>query len=288
MAVGKEIRKQIKSIQNTQKITRAMEMVAASKMRKAQERMQAARPYATRIRNVITHLHYAHPEYKHPFVIGREAKRVGFIVITSDRGLCGGLNTNLLRSMLTTMKEWSQKKTTIEICTIGGKGFAFMKRLGANIVSHTSHLGDTPRLEDLIGTIKVMLDAYTRGELDRLYLVYNHFVNTMSQRSEVEQLLPLPPSELEGDKLTHHWDYLYEPDSKEVLDDLLTRYIESLVYHGVIENLACEQSARMVAMKAASDNAGNLIDELKLRYNKARQAAITQEIAEIVGGAAAV
>ncbi len=288
MAVGKEIRKQIKSIQNTQKITRAMEMVAASKMRKAQERMQAARPYATKIRNVITHLHYAHPEYKHPFVIAREAKRVGFIVITSDRGLCGGLNTNLLRSMLVTMKEWSQKKTTIEICTIGGKGFGFMKRLGSNIVSHTSHLGDTPRLEDLIGTVKVMLDAYTKGELDRLYLIYNHFVNTMSQRPEVEQLLPLPPSELDGDKLTHHWDYIYEPDAKDVLDDLLTRYIESLVYHGVIENLACEQSARMVAMKAASDNAGNLIDELKLRYNKARQAAITQEIAEIVGGAAAV
>ncbi len=288
MAVGKEIRKQIKSIQNTQKITRAMEMVAASKMRRAQERMQAARPYAFKIRNVITHLHYAHPEYKHPFVIEREAKRVGFIVITSDRGLCGGLNTNLLRAMVMTMKEWSQKKTTLEICTIGGKGFGFMKRLGANIISHTSHLGDTPRLEDLIGTIKVMLDAYTKGDLDRLYLVYNHFVNTMSQKPEVEQLLPLPASELDTDKLTHHWDYIYEPDSKEVLDDLLTRYIESLVYHGVIENLACEQSARMVAMKAASDNAGTLIDELKLRYNKARQAAITQEIAEIVGGAAAV
>jgi F-type H+-transporting ATPase subunit gamma len=288
MAVGKEIRKQIKSIQNTQKITRAMEMVAASKMRKAQERMQAARPYATKIRNVITHLHYAHPEYKHPFVIEREAKRVGLIVITSDRGLCGGLNTNLLRAMLVTMKEWSQKKTTIEICTIGGKGFGFMKRLGSNIVSHTSHLGDTPRLEDLIGTVKVMLDAYTQGELDRLYLIYHQYMNTMSQKPEVEQLLPLPPSELEGEKLTHHWDYIYEPDAKEVLDDLLTRYIESLVYHGAIENLACEQSARMVAMKAASDNAGTLIDELKLRYNKARQAAITQEIAEIVGGAAAV
>ncbi|MBI3569575.1 MAG: F0F1 ATP synthase subunit gamma [Gammaproteobacteria bacterium] len=288
MAVGKEIRKQIKSIQNTQKITRAMEMVAASKMRRAQDRMQAARPYAFKIRNVITHLHYAHPEYRHPFVIEREARRVGFIVITSDRGLCGGLNTNLLRAMLATMKEWAQKKTTIEICTIGGKGFGFMKRIGANIVSHTSHLGDTPRLEDLIGTIKVMLDAYTKGELDRLYLIYNHFVNTMSQKPTVEQLLPLPPSELDGDKLTHHWDYIYEPDSKEVLDDLLTRYIESLVYHGVIENLACEQSARMVAMKSASDNAGGLIDELKLRYNKARQAAITQEIAEIVGGAAAV
>ncbi|MCR4300606.1 MAG: F0F1 ATP synthase subunit gamma, partial [Sulfuricaulis sp.] len=240
MAVGKEIRKQIKSIQNTQKITRAMEMVAASKMRKAQERMQAARPYATKIRNVITHLHYAHPEYKHPFVVEREAKRIGFIVITSDRGLCGGLNTNLLRGVLMTMKEWSQKQTTLEVCTIGGKGFGFMKRFGASIVSHTSHLGDTPQLEDLIGTVKVMLDAYTKGELDRLYLIYNQFVNTMSQKPTVEQLLPLPPSELEGDKLAHHWDYLYEPDAKDVLDDLLTRYIESLVYHGVIENMASE------------------------------------------------
>ncbi len=288
MAVGKEIRKQIKSIQNTQKITRAMEMVAASKMRKAQERMQAARPYAFKIRNVITHLHYAHPEYRHPFVIEREARRVGLIIVTSDRGLCGGLNTNLLRTVLAAMTEWSQKKASLEVCTIGGKGFGFMKRLGSNIVSHTSHLGDTPRLEDLIGTVKIMLDAYSKGELDRLYLIYNHFMNTMSQKPEVEQLLPLPPSELEGEKLGHHWDYIYEPESKEVLNDLLTRYIESLVYHGVIENLACEQSARMVAMKAASDNAGTLIDELKLRYNKARQAAITQEIAEIVGGAAAV
>jgi len=288
MAVGKEIRKQIKSIQNTQKITRAMEMVAASKMRKAQERMQAARPYATKIRNVITPLHYAHPEYKHPFVIERPAKRVGFIIVTSDRGLCGGLNTNLLRSVLGTMKQWSDQSAEVQVCTIGGKGFGFMKRFGAKIVSHTSHLGDSPRLEDLIGTVKIMLDAYTKGELDRLYLIYNQFVNTMSQKAAVDQLLPLPASEQEGDKLAHHWDYLYEPDAKDVLDDLLRRYIESLVYHGVIENLASEQSARMVAMKSASDNAGNLIEELKLRYNKARQAAITQEIAEIVGGAAAV
>ncbi len=289
MAVGKEIRKKIKSIQNTQKITRAMEMVAASKMRRAQDRMQAARPYAGKIRNVITHLHYAHPEYRHPFLVEREAKRAGFIVVTSDRGLCGGLNTNLLRATLLTMKEWKQKNVAIDICTIGGKGFSFCKRIGANIVSHTSHLGDTPRLEDLIGTVKVMLDSYIKGDLDRLYLIYNRFVNTMSQKPLVEQLLPLPASN--GDeqgKLEHHWDYIYEPDSKEVLDDLLTRYIESLVYHGVIENLACEQSARMVAMKSASDNAGALIDELKLRYNKARQAAITQEISEIVGGAAAV
>ena len=289
MAAGKEIRKQIKSIQNTQKITRAMEMVAASKMRRAQDRMQAARPYAQKIRNVIGHLHYAHPEYRHPFTLAREPKRIGFIVVTSDRGLCGGLNTNLLRATLAAMKEWSEKKTSIDVCTIGGKGFSFMKRVGANMVSHVSHLGDTPRLEDLIGTIKVMLDAYVAGSLDRVFLVYNRFVSTMVQQAFVEQLLPLPPAEEnEQERLRHHWDYIYEPDSKEVLDDLLTRYIEARVYRAVVENIACEQAARMVAMKSASDNAGGLIDELKLRYNKARQAVITQEISEIVGGAAAV
>ncbi len=288
MAIGKEIRKKIKSIQNTQKITRAMEMVAASKMRKAQERMQAARPYATKIRNVVGHLHYAHPEYKHPFVIEREAKRVGLILVSSDRGLCGGLNTNLLRAALVEMKGWHDKKVELDICTIGSKGFMFGKRIGAHIVSHVSHLGDAPRIEALIGTVKVMLDAYSQGKLDRLYLVYNRFVNTMTQQPVAEQLLPLPESKIEGEQLKHHWDYIYEPDAHEVLDDLLTRYIESLVYHGVSENIACEQSARMVAMKSASDNAGTLIDELKLKYNKARQAAITQEISEIVGGAAAV
>jgi F-type H+-transporting ATPase subunit gamma len=289
MAIGKEIRKQIKSIQNTQKITRAMEMVAASKMRRAQERMQAARPYAHKIRQVINHLHYAHPEYKHPFVLTREARRVGFIVVTSDRGLCGGLNTNLLRTALVEMKAWHDKKADIDLCTIGTKGFLFCKRLGANIVSHVAHLGDAPRIEDLIGTVKVMLDTYSAGQLDRLYLIYNRFVNTMSQQPLVEQLLPLPAAAAgEEAQLKRHWDYIYEPDAREVLDDLLTRYIESLVYHGVSENLASEQSARMVAMKSASDNAGTLIDELKLRYNKARQAAITQEISEIVGGAAAV
>ena len=288
MAIGKEIRKKIKSIQNTQKITRAMEMVAASKMRRAQERMQAARPYAHKIRNVVSHLHYAHPEYKHPFVIGREAKRVGMILVTSDRGLCGGLNTNLLRTALVEMKGWHDQKIDVDMCTIGGKGFMFSKRIGANILSHVSHLGDSPRIEALIGTVKVMLDAYTEGKVDRLYLVYNRFVNTMSQQPVIEQLLPLPASATEAEELKHHWDYIYEPDAREVLDDLLTRYIESLVYHGVAENRACEQSARMVAMKAASDNAGTLIDELKLKYNKARQAAITQEISEIVGGAAAV
>ena len=287
MAVGKEIRKQIKSIQNTQKITRAMEMVAASKMRKAQDRMNAARPYATKIRNVVGHLHYAHPEYKHPFVIEREARRIGMIVITSDRGLCGGLNTNLFRHTIGEMKAWHDKQVEIDACTVGTKGFAFFKRLGANIVSHTAHLGDAPRIEDLIGTVKIMLDAYTEGRLDRLYLVYNQFVNTMSQKPQSSRLLPLPP--LDDEKsLKNYWDYIYEPDAKVVLSDLLTRYIESLVYHGVMENMASEQSARMVAMKSASDNAGTLIDELHLKYNKARQAAITQEIAEIVGGAAAV
>ncbi|HEX9625371.1 MAG TPA: F0F1 ATP synthase subunit gamma [Acidiferrobacterales bacterium] len=287
MAVGKEIRNQIKSVRNTQKITRAMEMVAASKMRKAQERMRMARPYAEKIRAVIGHLHFAHPEYKHPFLLQRPVKRAGLIVITSDRGLCGGLNTNVLRTALGQLKAWRDQKVEIELCTVGSKGFNFMKRIGGTIVSHTSHLGDSPRIEDLIGVVKVMLDAYIEGKLDSLHLVYSRFVNTMSQNPTVEQLLPLPAIE-ENQGLQHHWDYIYEPDSKEVLDDVLTRYIESQVYHGVVENLASEQSARMVAMKAASDNAGKLIDELRLKYNKARQAAITQELSEIVGGAAAV
>lgn len=286
MASGKEIRTQIKSVQNTQKITRAMEMVAASKMRKAQERMKSARPYAEKIRNVITHLHYAHPEYRHPFMIEREARRVGFIVITSDRGLCGGLNTNVLRQLVTTMGDWSGKGVEIDLCTIGGKGFGFLKRFGANIVSQVSQLGDTPRIDDLIGTVKVMLDAYAEGRLDRLYVVYNEFINTMTQKPQTEQLLPLPGTD--DEQLKHYWDYIYEPDSKEVLNDLMVRYIENQVYHGVVENLAAEQSSRMVAMKSASDNAGKIIDDLQLRYNKARQAAITQEISEIVAGAAAV
>ena len=290
MAVGKEIRTKIKSVQNTQKITRAMEMVAASKMRKAQERMRMARPYADKLRHVIGHLHYAHPEYHHPFLIEREAKRIGFIVVTSDRGLCGGLNTNLLKAAVGSMRDCCETKTDIEVCTIGSKGFGFMRRIGSNIVSHVSHLGDAPRVEQLIGTVKVMLEAYSEGRLDRLYIVFNRFVNTMSQQPVVEQLLPLPPvpEKSEEQKLLHHWDYIYEPDSKSVIDDLMTRYIETIVYQAVVENLACEQSARMVAMKAASDNAGKMIDDLKLRYNKARQAAITQEISEIVGGAAAV
>ncbi len=286
MAVGKEIRNQIRSVRNTQKITRAMEMVAASKMRKAQDRMRTARPYAEKIRGVVGHLHYAHPEYRHPFLEQREVRRAGLIVITSDRGLCGGLNTNALKTTIRLMREWRDQKVEIDLCTVGSKGFGFMKRIGGNIVSHTAHLGDSPRIEELIGVVKVMLDAYTAGTLDRVFLVYNKFINTMSQQPVMEQLLPLQGSE--GVKLEHYWDYIYEPDAKDVLDDLLKRYIETQVYHGVVENIACEQSARMVAMKAASDNAGKLIDELKLRYNKARQAAITQELSEIVGGASAV
>ena len=286
MASGKEIRNKIKSVRNTQKITRAMEMVAASKMRKAQERMRLARPYAEKIRNVIGHLRHAHPEYRHPFTVSRPIRRAGIILVTSDRGLCGGLNTNELRAAINHMKSLHDSKIEIDACAIGSKGFAFMKRVGANIVATTSHLGDAPRIEDLIGTIKVMLDAYREGRLDSLHVVYSRFVNTMSQQPVVEQLLPLPGDD--QPELKHHWDYIYEPGAKEVIDALLTRYIESQVYRGVVENLACEQSARMVAMKAASDNAGKLIDQLRLKYNKARQASITQELSEIVGGAAAV
>lgn len=287
MASGKEIRTQIKSIQNTQKITRAMEMVAASKMRKAQDRMAATRPYAENIRRVISHLAHAHPEYKHPFMIEREVKRVGFILISTDRGLCGGLNTNLFKNALGSMKEWQDKGVESIICSIGQKGFGFFKRVGGNIVAEKSHLGDSPHIDMLIGSVKVMLDGYQNGEIDRLYLVYNEFVNTMTQKPEVEQLLPTQARELKED-MQHHWDYIYEPESKDVLDALLMRYVESLVYQGVVENIACEMAARMVAMKSATDNAGDLIDELQLVYNKARQAAITQELSEIVAGAAAV
>jgi F-type H+-transporting ATPase subunit gamma len=286
MAVGREIRKKIKSIQNTQKITRAMEMVAASKMRRAQQRMSAARPYADKMRNVIRHLHHAHPEYRHPFLIEREPKNVGLIMVTTDRGLCGGLNTNALRMALQTMKQWQKNNFGIVACNIGAKGLAFFRRIGVNIVSEVTHLGDSPRMEDLIGTVKVMLDAYVKADIDHLYIVYSNFINTMTQQSVMEQLLPLPESEEE--QLKHYWDYIYEPDAVDVLDDLLRRYIEALVYQAVVENLASEQSARMVAMKSASDNAGKLIEEFTLKYNKARQAAITQEIAEIVGGAAAL
>jgi F-type H+-transporting ATPase subunit gamma len=287
MASGKEIRSKIKSVQNTQKITRAMEMVAASKMRKAQDRRSATRPYAENIRRVIGHLAHAHPEYSHTYMNERAVKRVGFILVSTDRGLCGGLNTNMFKATIGAMKEWKDKGAEVDLCSIGSKGLGFFRRLGGNIVSEISHLGDAPKLEELIGTVKVMLDAFDSGEIDKLYIVYNEFVNTMTQKPTVEQLLPIEAKELD-ESLKHHWDYIYEPEAKEVLDQLLMRYVESLVYQGVVENIACEQAARMVAMKAASDNAGNLIGELQLAYNKARQAAITQELSEIVAGAAAV
>ena len=287
MAGGKEIRTKIKSIQNTQKITKAMEMVAASKMRRAQERMHQARPYAQKMRNVIAHVSQANLEYKHSFTQERPTKRVGFVIVSSDRGLCGGLNINLFRDVVNSLTEWQSQNAEIDLTTIGSKGFQFFNRVGANIVSEATRLGDTPRLEDLIGAVKVMLDAYAENRIDRLYLVHNHFQSTMSQTPQVEQLLPIH-AEQPDETLSNHWDYLYEPDAKDVVDALMTRYIESLIYQGVVENIACEMAARMVAMKSASDNAGNLIDELQLVYNKARQASITQEISEIVGGAAAV
>jgi len=288
MASGKEIRTKIKSIQNTQKITKAMEMVAASKMRKAQDRMRASRPYSDKMRQVIHHLAFAHTEYKHPYLLDRDdVKRVGYIIISTDRGLCGGLNTNAFKATLKNMKEWAEQGVEVDYCTIGTKALGFFKRMKGDIVSQVSHLGDAPSVSDLIGTVKVMLDAYNEGKIDRLYVVYNEFVNTMTQEPRVDQLLPVV-SIKEEDELKHHWDYIYEPDAKEVLDGLLVRYIESLVYQGVTENVACEMAARMIAMKAATDNAGELIDDLQLVYNKARQAAITQEISEIVSGAAAV
>ncbi len=286
MASGKEIRTQIKSVQNTQKITRAMEMVAASKMRKAQDRMDASRPYADKMRAVIHHLAFAHSEYKHPYLEDRDVKRVGYIVISSDRGLCGGLNNNLFKDALSAMKEWQDKNVEIDLCTIGSKSTSFFKRV-SDLKATATHLGDAPGVNDLIGTVKVMLDAYDNGEIDRLYLVYNRFVNTMTQDPTILQVLPVQQDE-EDKELVYHWDYIYEPDAKQVLDGLLVRYIESQVYQGVVENIACEMAARMVAMKAASDNAGGLIDDLQLVYNKARQAAITQELSEIVAGASAV
>ncbi len=287
MAGAKEVRTQIKSIKNTQKITKAMQMVAASKMRKAQDRMRASRPYSDKMKNVVTHMGNAHPEYKHPYLVEREAKRVGLIVISTDRGLCGGLNINLFKRAVASMKEWRDQSLEIDVAVIGTKAMGFFKRLGGNVVSENSHLGDEPKIEELIGSVKVMLDAFDEGSIDRLYLANNVFVNTMTQQPIVEQLLPVVGDE--GDEqVTHHWDYIYEPDAKDVMDALLMRYIESLVYQGLVENIACEMAARMVAMKAATDNAGNLIDELQLVYNKARQAAITQELSEIVSGAAAV
>jgi F-type H+-transporting ATPase subunit gamma len=283
----KEIRMKIRSVQNTRKITKAMEMVAASKMRRAQERMRAARPYAEKIRNVAAHISHANPEYRHPFLVSRDTvKRVGLILVTTDKGLCGALNTNALRLALAHYREWQAQGEEIDVCCIGNKGFTFMQRLGANIVSHAVQLGDRPQMEKLIGAVKVMLDGYIQDRFDRLLLLYTRFINTMKQEPVIEQLLPLSGERLGAPEGA--WDYLYEPEAKSVLDQVLTRYIEVLIFQAVAENMASEQSARMVAMKAASDNAANLIEELTLIYNKNRQAAITKEIAEIVGGAAAV
>jgi len=283
----KEIRNKIKSVQNTRKITKAMEMVAASKMRKAQERMRATRPYGEKIRNVAAHISHANPEYRHPFVVSRDSvKRVGLIVITTDKGLCGGLNTNVLRMTLGQYKEWQAQGEEIEVCCFGNKGLGFMQRVGANIVSQVVQLGDRPQIDKLIGAVKVMLDGYIEDRFDRLMLVYTRFINTMKQEPVIEQLLPLSGERLGAPEGS--WDYLYEPEAKAVLDQVLTRYVETIIFQAVAENMASEQSARMVAMKAASDNAGTLIDELTLVYNKNRQAAITKELSEIVGGAAAV
>ncbi|WP_445367529.1 F0F1 ATP synthase subunit gamma [Methylomonas sp. BW4-1] len=287
MAVGKEIRTKIASIKNTQKITRAMEMVAASKMRKTKDRMQATRPYAKKIGQIIKHLAYANPEYKHPFLIEREVKRIGIIVVSSDRGLCGGLNANLFRKVLGEMQQWQSRQIEVDVCTIGSKAAGFFSMIKANLIGQVSKLGDTPHQSEIIGTIKIMLDAFTAGEIDELFLISNDFVNTMTQKPVVQKLLPVAVGDL-AEESKGRWDYLYEPDAKEVLDSLLIRYVESAVFQGLVENNACEQAARMVAMKSASDNAGNIIKELQLVYNKARQAAITQEISEIVAGAAAV
>ena len=290
MAVGKEIRGKIKSVENTKKITKAMEMVAASKMRKAQERMRSARPYSDKIRNIASNLAEANPEYTHPFLIRQDAsKTVGIVVVTTDKGLCGGLNTNALRVLTTKLRELEGRGSKIEAVAIGNKGFGFLNRIGAKVVSHAIQIGDTPHLDKLIGPVKVLLDAYQEGRLDAVYIVYTKFINTMKQEPMLEQLLPLSSERMTADKkTTTDWDYIYEPDAQSVIDELLVRYVEALIYQAVAENLASEQSARMVAMKAASDNAGNVIGELRLVYNKTRQAAITKELSEIVAGAAAV
>ena len=287
MAGAKEIRTKIKSVKNTQKITKAMEMVAASKMRKAQERMRASRPYAEKMLSVLSHLSQAHPEYKHPYLAEREEiKRVGYIIVSSDRGLCGGLNTNMFKRAINEMAEWDEKGVEIDVCAIGKKASAYFARTQADVVAHAEHIGDAPTIEKLVGTVKVMLDAYDEGKIDRLYLIYNEFVNTMTQTPFVEQLIPV--AGVVDKELEHHWDYIYEPESKPIIDALMMRFIESQVYQGLVENIASEMSARMIAMKSATDNAGDIIKELQTVYNKARQAAITQEISEIVSGAAAV
>ena len=292
MAVGKEIRGKIKSVENTKKITKAMEMVAASKMRKAQDRMRAARPYSDKIRNITANLSQANPEYQSPYMRhGGNAKKVGIIVVTTDKGLCGGLNTNILRAVTNKMRELQGEGVAVEAVAIGNKGFGFLNRIGAKVVSHAIQLGDAPQLEKLIGPVKVMLDAFVAGQLDAVYLCYTQFINTMKQEPQVQKLLPLSADHLQqtaAEKAQYGWDYLYEPDAPTVIDELLTRYIEALVYQAVADNMASEQSARMVAMKAATDNAGKIINELQLIYNKTRQAAITKELSEIVGGAAAV
>lgn len=286
MAAGKEIRTKISSIQSTQKITSAMEMVAASKMRKAQDRMQLGKPYARRMRSVVGHIANAAPEYQHMYMQTREVKRVGYIIVSTDRGLCGGLNVNLFKAAIKSMKEWNEQGVEIDLSLVGAKAIAFFNSYGGNVVAAIRALGEAPAVADLIGGVKAMLDAYESGKIDRLFLVSNEFVNTMTQSPTVEQLLPLQAEA--SDDMQHHWDYIYEPDAKELLEGLLTRYIESQVYQSVVENGACEQAARMLAMKNATDNAGDLIDDLQLIYNKARQAAITQELSEIVSGAAAV
>jgi F-type H+-transporting ATPase subunit gamma len=289
MAGGKEIRDKIKSVENTRKITKAMEMVAASKMRKAQERMRAARPYSTKIRNIAGHLSEATPEYRHPFLVKRaELKRAGLIVITTDKGLCGGLNTNILRAVTHTMRDLEAAGVESKVVAIGSRGLSFLNRIGADVVAQIVQLGDIPHLERLIGPIKVLLDAYQNGDLDAIYLCYTKFINSMTQEPVVDQLVPLSPERVRADRGTHSWDYIYEPDPQAVIDDLLVRYVEALIYHAVAENIASEQSARRMAMQAASDNAASVIGELKLVYNKTRQAAITKEISEIVSGAAAV
>jgi F-type H+-transporting ATPase subunit gamma len=292
MAAGKEIRGKIKSVENTKKITKAMEMVAASKMRKAQDRMRAARPYASKVRDIAANLGKANPEYTHPFMKANDAKSAGFIVVSTDKGLCGGLNTNVLRAVTNKLRELQSQGISAQTVAIGNKGLGFLNRVGAQVVSHATQLGDTPHLEKLIGPVKVLLDAYAEGKLSAVYLCYTRFINTMKQEPVVQQLLPLSAAGMQAEAQAsgeqHSWDYLYEPDAQSVIDDLLVRYVEALVYQAVAENMASEQSARMVAMKAATDNAGTLISELKLVYNKTRQAAITKELSEIVGGAAAI
>ncbi|MGA1552478.1 MAG: F0F1 ATP synthase subunit gamma [Burkholderiaceae bacterium] len=288
MPGSKEIRGKIKSVQNTRKITKAMEMVAASKMRRAQERMRAGRPYVRKVLAICAHLSHASPEYVHPFMVKRDTKRVGLIVVTTDKGLCGGLNTNILRHILQSMKDWAASGIEVDISAFGNKGISFFNRNGGRVVSSLSQLGDIPSHEAVLDNVRLQLDNYITGKIDALYLASNEFVNTMKQEPTVRQVLPLPEDQFDDLDPNHDWDYLYEPNAEQVLSDLINRYVESLIYQAVAENMACEQSARMVAMKAASDNAKQLIDELQLSYNKARQAAITKELSEIVGGAAAV